>query len=93
MPSDPVAFEDSHARHNVYLSPIAISERNPSYWGRMVRIGSRKWTPAQVIHLVALIDEGSSATAVAVSLKRSVTVIRTRARRLGKPFPKVPLQS
>jgi hypothetical protein len=53
----------------------------------MVRIGSRKWTPAQLTHLMVLIDNGSSAAFIAVSLKRSITVIRAKARSLGKPFP------
>ena len=53
----------------------------------MVRIGSRKWTAAQTVHLLALIDEGSSAASIAVSLKRSITVIRAKARNLGRPFP------
>jgi hypothetical protein len=53
----------------------------------MVRIGSRKWTPAQITRLTVLIDDGSSAEVIAVSLKRSVTVIRAKARSLGKPFP------
>jgi hypothetical protein len=53
----------------------------------MVRIGSRKWTPTQITLLIVLIDEGSSAAVIAVSLKRSVTVIRAKARSLGKPFP------
>jgi hypothetical protein len=52
----------------------------------MVRIGSRKWTPAQITHLTVLIDEGSSAAAIAISPKRSVTVIRAKARSIGKPF-------
>ena len=41
------------------------------------------------LHLVALIDKGCSAASIAVSLKRSVTVIRAKARNLGKPFPVV----
>jgi hypothetical protein len=53
----------------------------------MVRIGSRKWTPAQITHLTVLIDAGSSAAVIAISLKRSVTVVRAKARSLGKPFP------
>jgi hypothetical protein len=53
----------------------------------MVRIGGRIWTPARITHLMLLIDEGSSAAAIAVSLKRSITVIRAKARNLGKPFP------
>jgi hypothetical protein len=53
----------------------------------MVRISSRKWTVAQTAHLIALIDDGTSAASIAVSLRRSVTVIRAKARNLGKPFP------
>ncbi|HEY4283279.1 MAG TPA: hypothetical protein VGM62_09450 [Chthoniobacterales bacterium] len=53
----------------------------------MVRIGSRKWTPAQTTRLLELIADGSSAEVVAVSLKRSITVIRAKARSLGKPIP------
>jgi hypothetical protein len=52
----------------------------------MVRIGSRKWTTAQTAHLTVLIDKGSSPASIAVSLKRSITVIRAKARSLGKPF-------
>jgi hypothetical protein len=36
---------------------------------------------------MALIDEGTSAVSVVVSQKRSITVIRAKARNLGKPFP------
>jgi hypothetical protein len=53
----------------------------------MVRIGSRTWTPAQITQLMMLIDRGSSAASIAISLKRSITVIRAKARNLGKPFP------
>jgi hypothetical protein len=59
----------------------------------MVRIGSRKWTAAQTAHLVLLIEEGSSAASIAVSMKRSITVIRAKARNLGKPFPIVAASS
>jgi len=59
----------------------------------MVRIGSRKWTAAQAAHLMLLIDEGSSAASIAVSLKRSIAVIRAKARNLGKPFPIVASRS
>ena len=52
----------------------------------MVRIGSRKWTGAQIEHLIVLIDGGSSAASAAVALKRSITVVQTKARSLGKPF-------
>jgi hypothetical protein len=55
----------------------------------MVRIGSRKWTPTQITRLIVLIDDGSSAAVIAVSLKRSVIVIRAKARSLGRPFPTV----
>jgi hypothetical protein len=36
---------------------------------------------------MVLIDNGCSAASIAVSLKRSITVIRAKARSLGKPFP------
>jgi hypothetical protein len=52
----------------------------------MVRIGSRKWTAAQIERLIWLIDAGSSAASAAVVLKRSITVVQTKARSLGKPF-------
>jgi hypothetical protein len=52
----------------------------------MVRIGSRKWTPAQTARLIALIKDGTSPAIIAVSLKRSIAVIRAKARNLGKPF-------
>ena len=53
----------------------------------MVRIGSRKWTQAQITHLMALIDKGSSAASIAILMKRSLTAIRSKARAVGKPFP------
>jgi hypothetical protein len=37
----------------------------------MVRIGSRKWTAAQVEQLAVLIDGGSTAASAAVAMKRS----------------------
>jgi hypothetical protein len=52
----------------------------------MVRIGSRKWSVAQIEHLTALIEAGTSAARTAVVLKRSITVVRAKARSLGKPF-------
>ena len=55
----------------------------------MVRIGNRKWTAAQTAHLMALIDEGTSAASIAVSLIRSITVIRAKTRNLRKPSPVV----
>jgi hypothetical protein len=53
----------------------------------MVRIGSRKWTTADIGHLVLLIDSGSSAARAAIVLKRSISVVQSKARSLGKPFP------
>jgi hypothetical protein len=58
-----------------------------------VRIDSGNWTPAQTARLIAPIDDGSSPACIAVSLKRSVTVIRAKARNLGKPFLIVALRS
>jgi hypothetical protein len=52
----------------------------------MVRIGSRKWSAAQIAHLSALIDAGTSAARTAIVLKRSIVVVRAKARSLGKPF-------
>jgi hypothetical protein len=52
----------------------------------MVRIGSRKWTATQIERLIVLIDAGSSAASAAVALKRSTTVVQTKARSLGKSF-------
>jgi hypothetical protein len=52
----------------------------------MVRIGSRKWTAAQVEQLTVLIDEGSTAAGAAVAMKRSIIVVRAKARSLGKSF-------
>jgi hypothetical protein len=52
----------------------------------MARIGSRKWTAAQIEHLMVLIDAGSTDANAAVVLKRSVTMVRAKARNLGKPF-------
>jgi hypothetical protein len=53
----------------------------------MVRIGSRKWTAAHIGQLVVLIDAGSSAASAAIVLKRSISVVQSKARSLGKPFP------
>jgi hypothetical protein len=49
----------------------------------MVCIGSRKWTGAHIERLIVLIDAGSSAEGAAVVLKRSITVVQTKARSLG----------
>jgi hypothetical protein len=57
----------------------------------MVRIGSRKWTAAHINQLVVLLDAGSSAARAAIVLKRSVSVVQNKARRLGKPFQVVTL--
>jgi hypothetical protein len=50
----------------------------------MVRIGSRKWTAAHISQLVVLIDAGCCAASAAI--KRSISVVQNKARRLGKPF-------
>ena len=52
----------------------------------MVRISSRTWTSAQIEDLSALIAAGSTAANAAVALRRSVTVVRAKARNLGTPF-------
>jgi hypothetical protein len=52
----------------------------------MARIGSRTWTAAQVEQLAVLIDEGSTAASAAVAMKRSIIVVRAKARSLGKSF-------
>jgi hypothetical protein len=57
----------------------------------MVRIGSRKWSAAQIGQLVLLIDSGASAAGAAIALKRSILVVRSKARSLGKPFPNAAL--
>jgi hypothetical protein len=55
----------------------------------MVRIVSRKWTAAHIGQLVVLIDAGSSAAGAAIVLKRSISVVQSKARSLGKPFPRL----
>jgi len=52
----------------------------------MVRISSRTWTLAQIEHLTALIAAGSTAESAALVLKRSVMVVRAKARNLGISF-------
>jgi hypothetical protein len=52
----------------------------------MVRIASRIWTPAQIEQLKALVDSGASAASSATALKRSIVVVQTKARHLGKRF-------
>jgi hypothetical protein len=53
----------------------------------MVRIGSRVWSPLQVERLKLLLDSGASAAIAAIELKRSVVVVRAKARNLGRLFP------
>ena len=52
----------------------------------VVRISSRTWTLAQIEDLAALIATGSTAANAAVALRRSITVVRAKARNLGTPF-------
>jgi gamma-glutamyltranspeptidase len=52
----------------------------------MVRISSRTWTLAQIKDLSALIAAGSTAADAAMALRRSITVVRAKARNLGTPF-------
>jgi hypothetical protein len=59
----------------------------------MVRISSRKWSVVQIAHLTALIDAGMSDVKTAIVLKRSITVIRAKARSLGKPFQTISAHS
>jgi hypothetical protein len=53
----------------------------------MVRIGSRIWSPLQIARLISLLDSGASAAVAALELKRSVVVVRAKARNLGRLFP------
>jgi hypothetical protein len=52
----------------------------------MVRIASRKRTAAHISELVVLIDAGCSAASAVIALKRSISVVQNKPRRLGKPF-------
>lgn len=52
----------------------------------MVRISSREWTLAQIEHLSILIAAGSTAANAAFILRRSITVVRAKARNLRTPF-------
>jgi gamma-glutamyltranspeptidase len=52
----------------------------------VVRISSRTWTLAQIEDLAVLIAAGSTAANAAVALRRSITVVRAKARNLGTPF-------
>src|SRR5258707_12022104 len=52
----------------------------------VVRIRSRTWTLVQIEDLTALIAAGSTAANAAVALRRSITVVRAKARNLGTPF-------
>jgi hypothetical protein len=62
---------------------------DPSYWGRTVRIGGRKWTP---LKSMALIDDGSPA-AVCRFIETCRPAIRAKARSLSKPLPVVASRS
>ena len=70
-------------------------------WGIRTRIPLLEWLPLElsrhglvsfsvatpiVIALAALIAAGSTAANAALVLKRSVTVVKTKARNLGMPF-------
>jgi hypothetical protein len=59
----------------------------------MVRIASRNWTTAQIEQLTLLLDAGVLAPRIAILMKRSVTVVRAKARDLGKPFPAISARS
>jgi hypothetical protein len=52
----------------------------------MVRISSRTWTLPQIEHLARLIAAGSTAANAAMTLRRSIKVVRAKARILGTPF-------
>jgi hypothetical protein len=52
----------------------------------MVRISSRTWTLTQIEHLTALISAGSTAENAAIVLRRSVVVVRAKARSLRMHF-------
>src|SRR5260370_4309810 len=52
----------------------------------VVRISSRTWTLAQIEDLAVLIAAGSTAANAAVALRRSITVVRAKARNLCAPF-------
>lgn len=45
------------------------------------------WTESDAERLRALIASGSSALRASVALKRSLSVIKMKARELGVPFP------
>jgi hypothetical protein len=45
------------------------------------------WSPLQVERLKLLLDSGASAAIAAIELKRSVVVVRAKARNLGRLFP------
>jgi hypothetical protein len=74
------------ARVHGRCGAIFWNECLPALLDHMVRIGSRKWSAAQVELLTVLIDAGTSAPRAAVVLKRSVVVVRAKARNLGKCF-------
>jgi hypothetical protein len=69
--------------------PIAVSLWNECSYtvlSHMVRISSRQWSVVQIEHLTALIEAGTSAARTAIVLKRSIIVVRAKARSLGKSF-------
>jgi len=52
----------------------------------MARIASRSWTPAEILRLRELLDVGMSAAVAAIALKKSVNIVRAKAKGLGLPF-------
>jgi len=52
-------------------------------------VAARKkvWTESDAERLRALIASGSSALRASVALKRSLSVVKLKARELGVPFP------
>jgi hypothetical protein len=77
------------SRVTCLLEVALSSERIMRTWpgaNSMVRIGSRVWSPLQVERLILLLDSGASAAMAAIELKRSVVVVRAKARNLGRFF-------
>jgi hypothetical protein len=52
----------------------------------MVRIKSRSWTLEQVLRLRELLQANTSASVAAIALKKSIIVVRAKAKTLGHPF-------
>jgi hypothetical protein len=63
---------------------LLIHDKKPEI--TMVRISSRTWTLAQIEHLTVLIAAGSTAENAAIVLRRSVMVVRAKARNLRMQF-------